>query len=216
MTDKYLPGTHGVVLEGCNVDIGVLMTILQETMPAVWMKLDNNNRNSLLRAGGKDSRASVTLRTGTEDLPTVSLATTAWFMSCFVGTLPIESVCRVWDCLWYEGSKTIFRVALAIFKLGEKQIRKTSDPAEVFQIIQTLPRGLLDANELMQVATMKSRGMGTRLGTGMSGFGALSQKTVEERRQERRAFSKGVVDTVDRSALEGMTPPPVPEEGGGG
>lgn len=215
LTDKYLPGTHGVVLEGCNVDIGVLMTLLQETMPGIWSKFDNNNRDSLLRSGRRNTRASVTLHTGTEDLPTVSLATTAWFMSCFVGTLPIESVCRVWDCLWYEGSKTIFRVALAIFKLGEKQIRKTSDPAEVFQIIQTLPKGLLDANELMQVATMKSRGMSTRLGAGTPGFGALSQKTVETRRQERRAFAKGINEPSDGSTLEGMIPPPVPEGAGG-
>lgn len=214
LTDKYLPGTHGIVLEGCNVDIGVLMTLLQETMPAIWAKFDNNNRDSLLRSGRRDTRASVTLHTGTEDLPTVSLATTAWFMSCFVGTLPIESVCRVWDCLWYEGSKTIFRVALAMFKLGEKQIRKTSDPAEVFQIIQTLPRGLLDANELMQVATMKSRGMSTRLGAGTPGFGALSQKTVETRRQERRAYAKGIRDPGDRGTPGSMIPPPVLEGAG--
>lgn len=213
LTDKYLPGTHGVILEGCNVDIGVLMTILQETMPSIWERLDNNSRDSIGSRGRKGSRASVTLRAGTEDLPTVSLATTAWFMSCFVGTLPIESVCRVWDCLWYEGSKTIFRVALAIFKLGEKQIRKCNDPTEVFQIVQTLPKGLLDANELMQVATMKSGRVGTKLGQGTPGFGGLSQKTVENRRQERRAFGKGTRDGPDYEGQDDMSyfPPPVPD-----
>lgn len=221
LTEKYLPGTHGVVLEGANVDIGVLMTILQETMPSLWAKLDDNSNASMAHGQRRPSvPASVTLKTNTDRLPTVSLATTAWFMSCFVSTLPIESACRVWDCLWYEGSKTIFRVALAIFKLGEKQIKKASDPMEVFQIVQNLPKGLLDANELLEVATMKTgRGIGPRLGVGTPGFGGLSQKTVESRRDERRAHGKAVRERAqsgaDAKSADGspvIPPPPIPDE----
>lgn len=226
LTEKYLPGTHSVALEGCNVDIGVLMTILQETMPSLWQKLDSKERIGTSNTGRKYSQTSATLKAGTEDLPVVSLVTTAWFMSCFVGTLPIETACRVWDCLWYEGSKTIFRVALAIFKLGEKQITSVSDPMDVFNIVQTLPRGLLDANELMEIATMKSGKSGiSRLRAGTPGFGGLSQSTVESRREERRAFAK--VEKEDPPAVSGQsasgqpqmppTPPPsAPPPGGGG
>ncbi|KAF2843197.1 RabGAP/TBC [Patellaria atrata CBS 101060] len=141
MTNIYLPGTHGRVLEA-NIDIGVLMSCVRESMPAIWAKIDDTED---IAASTGSSRSS-----GPARLPTVSLSTTAWFMSCFLGSLPIETVVRVWDTLFYEGSRTLFRIALAIFKLGEPEIRAVHDNSEVFQIVQTIPRKLIDANILMQ------------------------------------------------------------------
>ncbi|TID25261.1 putative gtpase activating protein [Venturia nashicola] len=160
VTTTHLPGTHAKVLEA-NVDVGVLMTCIKESMPAVWGKIDD------IDAGRG--------RISTNRLPTVSLATTAWFMSCFVGNLPIETVLRVWDSFFYEGSKTLFRIALAIFKSGEWEIRKVSEHMEIFQIVQAIPRKLLDANSLME-SCYKRR----------NGFGHLSQETIDARRKERR------------------------------
>jgi len=67
----------------------------------------------------------------------------------FIGSLPLETTLRVWDVFFYEGSKTFFRVALAIFKASEKEILAVSDPTEVFQIVQTVPKRLLDVNSLL-------------------------------------------------------------------
>jgi hypothetical protein len=162
---EHLPGTHGVALEGANIDIAVLMTSIKESLPSIWAKLDD--KPGTPGAGGVPR------------LPTVSLATTAWFMSLFVGTLPIECVLRVWDCLFFEGSKTLFRVALAIFKSSETTIKAVSDPMEIFQLVQSLPRGMLDANALMETCFRK-RG----------GFGGLSQDVVEKRREEGRVATR--------------------------
>ncbi|KAG9740957.1 RabGAP/TBC, partial [Aureobasidium melanogenum] len=141
------------------------MTSIKESLPAIWAKLDD--KPGTPGAGGVPR------------LPTVSLATTAWFMSLFVGTLPIECVLRVWDCLFFEGSKTLFRVALAIFKSSEQTIKAVSDPMEIFQLVQSLPRGMLDANALMETCFRK-RG----------GFGGLSQDVVEKRREEGRVATR--------------------------
>ncbi|KAF2167164.1 hypothetical protein M409DRAFT_22592 [Zasmidium cellare ATCC 36951] len=178
VTSIHLPGTHGVALEGANVDIAVLMSCIKDSLPLVWSKLDDKGgmMGGIGPAGGN-------LR-----LPTVSLATTAWFMSLFVGTLPIESVLRVWDCLFFEGSKTLFRIALAIFKAGEPQITRVSDPMEIFQVVQTIPRGMLDINGLMEVC-FRRRG----------GFGGVSQGLVERRRAERRRIVK---EGVEEAALD--------------
>jgi len=165
VTTEHLPGTHGVALEGANIDIAVLMTSIRESLPSIWAKLDD--KPGTPGAGGVPR------------LPTVSLATTAWFMSLFVGTLPIECVLRVWDCLFFEGSKTLFRVALAIFKSSETTIKAVSDPMEIFQLVQSLPRGMLDANALMETCFRK-RG----------GFGGLSQDVVEKRREEGRVATR--------------------------
>ncbi|KAF7192293.1 GTPase-activating protein gyp3 [Pseudocercospora fuligena] len=172
VTSIHLPGTHGVALEGANIDIGVLMSFIRDTLPAIWNKLDDKKDSS---AHGIAAAANVAGGIGGLRLPTVSLATTAWFMSLFVGTLPIESVLRVWDCLFFEGSKTLFRIALAIFKAGESQILKVSDPMEIFQVVQTIPRSMLDCNALLDVC-FRRRG----------GFAGISQGEIEQRRAAKR------------------------------
>ncbi|ESZ92541.1 hypothetical protein SBOR_7067 [Sclerotinia borealis F-4128] len=163
ITRVYLPGTHELNLEGANVDLGVLMTSIKESMPAIWAKIGGE-----LDGTAGDGRLSMRL-------PPITLCTTAWFMSCFIGTLPIETTLRVWDSFFFEGSKTLFRIALAIFKVGEQEIKAVSDPMEIFQVVQTIPRRLVDANGLMD-ACFRRR----------NGFGHISQETIESRRAERR------------------------------
>jgi hypothetical protein len=187
ITNVHLPGTHAKVLEA-NVDVGVLMTCIRDSMPQVWAKIDDVND------GG---RAAIS----TTRLPTVSLATTAWFMSCFVGNLPTESVLRVWDCFFYEGSKTLFRIALAIFKTGENEIRNVSEHLEIFQVVQAIPRRLLDVNALME-SCYKRR----------NGFGHLSQDVIDGRRRERRSALQKDRDRktgqLNPRVLEDMQRPP--------
>lgn len=158
ITTDYFPGTHDVDLEGAKVDLWVLMAAFKESMPGLWPKVGNVEGN----AGPREAT-----------LPTISLCTTSWFMSLFVGTLPVESVLRVWDILFYEGSRTLFRVALAIFKLGEQRIKAMSDPMEILQIVQSLPRGMLDVGALMDVAFRR---------------GGISQEWVEKRRKQRKKW----------------------------
>lgn len=187
VTTQHLPGTHGIALEGANIDIAVLMTFIKDSLPAIWHRLDDKGG-----MGGVGGLVSGVGGAGALRLPTVSLATTAWFMSLFVGTLPIESVLRVWDCLFFEGSKTLFRIALSIFKQGEPAILKVSDPMEIFQVVQTIPRGMLDINALMDVC-FRRRG----------GFGGVSQGLVESRRADRRRVVKEGVSAAaeDESAF---------------
>ena len=155
ITTRYLPGTHDISLEGANVDLWVLMLALKDSLPSIWDKI-----------GGE-------VQTSTTRLPPISLCTTSWFMSLFIGTLPIESVLRVWDVLFYEGSRTLFRVALGIFKLGENEIRGVSDPMEIFQVVQGLPRRMVGIGALMAVACRR---------------GGVGQAWVEKKRAERREW----------------------------
>ncbi|KAL6880794.1 hypothetical protein J3F83DRAFT_3431 [Trichoderma novae-zelandiae] len=204
ITHIYLPGTHEMSLEGSKVDLGVLMTELRDTMPAVWDKiggeLDNSDpqarpmtsksvRNPLTpRLKKKDTHLALS----SERLPPITLCMTAWFMSCYIGTLPIETTLRVWDVFFYEGSKTLFRVALAIFKLGEAEIKAIADPMEMFGVVQSMPRKMLDANKVLETC-FKRR----------NGFNHLSQEVIEERRQERR--DKAQQDLLLRSRSKAAT-----------
>jgi hypothetical protein len=185
ITRVYLPGTHELNLEGANVDLGVLMNSIKERMPSIWAKI-----------GGELDGSAFTSQS--MRLPPITLCTTAWFMSCFIGTLPIETTLRVWDCFFYEGSKTLFRIALTIFKVGEAEIKAVNDPMEIFQVVQTIPRRLIDANALME-ACFKRR----------NGFGRLSQEAIEKGRAERR---RGYAEERERANGE----PGAPKLGRGG
>ena len=188
ITHIYLPGTHEMSLEGSKVDLSVLMTEIRDAMPAVWDKIGGelegqpNSRPSTSRSMRRPKfRRKAEGHLPTERLPPITLCMTAWFMSCFIGTLPIETTLRVWDVFFYEGSKTLFRIALAIFKSGESEILSVSDPMEIFGVVQTLPRKMLDANALVE-ACFKRR----------NGFGHLSQGVIDERRQEQRDANQSV------------------------
>lgn len=174
ITRVYLPGTHEMSLEGSKVDLSVLMAELQDVLPNVWLKISDDGS-----APGKKKSRRHRHHKGTpgagENLPPVTLALTAWFMSCFIGTLPIETTLRVWDVFFYEGSKTLFRIALAIFKAGENEIKAINDPMEVFAVVQSLPRKMLDANLLMEIC-FKRR----------SGLNHITAETIDEQRAERK------------------------------
>ncbi|EED19897.1 GTPase activating protein (Gyp3), putative [Talaromyces stipitatus ATCC 10500] len=152
ITTELFPGTHEISLEGANVDMWILMVLLRDNLPHVYTKLVTTTPTT---AKGKAPALTVNTR-----LPDITLGLTNWLMSMFIGSLPLETTLRVWDCFFYEGSKTFFRVALGIFKAGEREILSVSDPMEVFQIVQTIPKKLLDANALMEESLSRKYRMG--------------------------------------------------------
>lgn len=199
ITHIYLPGTHEISLEGSKVDLSVLMAEIRDTMPAVWDKIGGDLEAPTIRPSTSKSlrrptrmKRKDTTELSTERLPPITLCMTAWFMSCFIGTLPIETTLRVWDIFFYEGSKTLFRVALSIFKVGEAEVKAVKDPMEMFGVVQAMPRRMIDANALME-ACFKRR----------NGFGHLTQTTIDERRQERRDTAQRERD--DQSAAKELT-----------
>lgn len=60
-----------------------------------------------------------------------AVTTTKWFICIFSEVLPIETVYRIWDCIFYEGSKIIFRVALTLIKLHKEEILACKDLGDI-------------------------------------------------------------------------------------
>lgn len=184
ITRVYLPGTHEMSLEGSKVDLGVLMVALKDSLPTVWKQIGGDELEgasprrlrNLLHPKDSAHKGSDPGAGDPNRLPAITLCMTAWFMSCFIGTLPTETVLRVWDVFFYEGSRTLFRIALTIFKLGEAEIKAVQDPMEMFGVVQAFPRRLIDCNAVLDACYRRR-----------NGIGHLSQETVEEKRQERRA-----------------------------
>ncbi len=66
-----------------------------------------------------------------------ALVCSKWFVCLYSDVLPIETTLRVWDCLFYEGSKILLRVALALVALNEKEILATTEFADLANKFQS-------------------------------------------------------------------------------
>jgi hypothetical protein len=180
ITRNHLPGAHARSL--ANTEVNVLMMLIKDYLPKVWSSI---NDTDLINSGaGSNAHPNSKF----QRQPTVALSCTSWFMSIFVGVLPIETVLRVWDNFLYEGPRALYRYALAIFKLSEPDIRKYRpiDP-EIFMIVQNLPRTCLDPNVLHELAYVKK------------GFGNLSQGVIDQKRMFWREQNKMAHQTSTRS-----------------
>ncbi|OOQ82919.1 putative GTPase activating protein (Gyp3) [Penicillium brasilianum] len=186
ITSVYLPGTHEVSLEGANIDLWILMVLLRDSMPGIYSKIASMD--------GSSGRGKAPALTVNSRLPDITLGLTNWLMSIFIGTLPLETTLRVWDIFFYEGSKTFFRVSLAIFKACEKDILAVSDPMEVFQIVQTVPKRLLDANALLEDCFVRRH----RVGQGRIDELRAARRVAVRQEKLRRsvAFSKGQIQSA--------------------
>jgi hypothetical protein len=163
ITQTHLPGAHARNL--ANTEVNVLMMLIKDYLPKVWASINDTD----IINSGPGSRAHPDSKFARQ--PTVALSCTSWFMSIFVGVVPIEVVLRIWDAFLYEGPRALYRYALAIFKLGEPEIRKFHPgDGELFMSVQNLPRMCLDPNILHDLAWVKK------------GFGSLSQTTIDQKR----------------------------------
>ncbi|XP_040480763.1 growth hormone-regulated TBC protein 1 isoform X6 [Ursus maritimus] len=70
-----------------------------------------------------------------------TLVVSRWFICLFVDILPVETVLRIWDCLFNEGSKIIFRVALTLIKQHQAFILEASSVADICERFKEITRG---------------------------------------------------------------------------
>ncbi|XP_052006174.1 TBC1 domain family member 2A [Xyrauchen texanus] len=82
----------------------------------------------------------------------VSLITVEWFLVLFVESLPSRILFKIWDAFLYEGTKVIFRYALALFKYREEHILKIHDSVEMYQYLRLFPNTIADGRKLTSIA----------------------------------------------------------------
>ncbi|KAM7418254.1 hypothetical protein PAMA_017756 [Pampus argenteus] len=82
----------------------------------------------------------------------VSLITFNWFLVVFVESLPSDILLPLWDAFLYEGTKVIFRYALALFKYKEDDILKIHDSVEIYQYLRFFTKTISDGRRLISIA----------------------------------------------------------------
>lgn len=65
----------------------------------------------------------------------------------------LQTVLRIWDCLFYEGSKILFRVALTLIRHNEALIQQAQSLPDVCQTFKQITAGpfVEDCHTFMQV-----------------------------------------------------------------
>ncbi|ORX48368.1 RabGAP/TBC [Piromyces finnis] len=84
-------------------------------------------------------------------MPALKSITLPWMLTCFVNVLPIETVLRVWDCLFTEGSKILIRVILTLFRIFKDDITNISDGMTAWMFIKNMPHRVINCHEFMEI-----------------------------------------------------------------
>ncbi|XP_037384505.1 growth hormone-regulated TBC protein 1 [Talpa occidentalis] len=116
LVGRILPDYYGPAMLGLRTDQEVLGQLVRNKLPAVADLLDGHG---VLWA----------------------LVVSRWFICLFVDTLPVETVLRVWDCLFSEGSKIIFRVALTLIKQHQASILEATSVPDICEKFKQITRG---------------------------------------------------------------------------
>ncbi|KAL4641561.1 TBC1 domain family member 2A [Arapaima gigas] len=82
----------------------------------------------------------------------VSHITFNWFLVAFVESLTSDILLRVWDAFLYEGTKVLFRYAMAIFKYKEEDIMKIHDTVDIYQYLRFFTKTISDGRRLTNIA----------------------------------------------------------------
>uniref|UniRef100_A0A9L0TML9 Growth hormone regulated TBC protein 1 n=1 Tax=Equus caballus TaxID=9796 RepID=A0A9L0TML9_HORSE len=133
---RILPDYYSPAMLGLKTDQEVLGELVRTKLPAVAALMDGHG-------------------------VLWTLLVSRWFICLFVDILPVETVLRIWDCLFNEGSKIIFRVALTLIKQHQALILEATSFADVCEKFKELTRGrfVTECHTFMQVSVGAQRAL---------------------------------------------------------
>eukprot|EP00879_Flechtneria_rotunda_P013690 GHRR01014300.1.p1 GENE.GHRR01014300.1~~GHRR01014300.1.p1 ORF type:complete len:277 (+),score=140.82 GHRR01014300.1:249-1079(+) len=109
----------------------------------------------------------------------VSILATDWYLTLFATSMPAETVARVWDGLFNEGPKVLFRTALALLQAQEEQLLRFDSAGELLMAVRQHATTMHDRDRLMHTA--------------FEGVGSLPMATIERYRDQRAAEVEAAV-----------------------
>ncbi|XP_030889755.1 growth hormone-regulated TBC protein 1 isoform X2 [Leptonychotes weddellii] len=116
LVGRILPDYYSPAMLGLQTDQEVLGELVRTKLPAVAALMDGHG-------------------------VLWTLVVSRWFICLFVDILPMETVLRIWDCLFNEGSKIIFRVALTLIKQHQAFILEATSVADICERFKEITRG---------------------------------------------------------------------------
>uniref|UniRef100_A0A8C6QTU5 Growth hormone-regulated TBC protein 1 n=1 Tax=Nannospalax galili TaxID=1026970 RepID=A0A8C6QTU5_NANGA len=116
LVGRILPDYYSPAMLGLKTDQEVLAELVRMKLPAVAALMDDHG-------------------------VLWTLLVSRWFICLFVDILPVETVLRIWDCLFNEGSKIIFRVALTLIKQHQEFILEANSVPDICDKFKQITKG---------------------------------------------------------------------------
>uniref|UniRef100_H2ZAZ7 Rab-GAP TBC domain-containing protein n=1 Tax=Ciona savignyi TaxID=51511 RepID=H2ZAZ7_CIOSA len=75
-----------------------------------------------------------------------------WIICLFIDVFPIETVLRIWDCMFVEGSKILLRATLCVIKQNETKLLLCKDMPEIVKLFESIKTDttVLECHHFMQ------------------------------------------------------------------
>ena len=91
-------------------------------------------------------------------IPWSLYTTTPFYVELFTtaALIFLQTMLRIWDTFLYEGSKVLFRFAIAIFKYNEEALLSKDNSIAIFNHLRTMCQDATDVNRLVQVSWQQS------------------------------------------------------------
>eukprot|EP01063_Lacrimia_lanifica_P039805 TRINITY_DN883_c1_g1_i1.p1 TRINITY_DN883_c1_g1~~TRINITY_DN883_c1_g1_i1.p1 ORF type:complete len:649 (+),score=132.45 TRINITY_DN883_c1_g1_i1:43-1947(+) len=119
-----------------------------------------------------------------------------WVMNLYVGVFPIDVAMKIWDILFCEGPKIMFRVVIGMLRLFEHALLKMESLGEVLEYITDACKRMYDPSDLLREG-LAVRLADTRLTKLRESHRADVQKEVEMRNLISRTESLSPGEELD-------------------
>merc|ERR1711974_233169 len=86
-----------------------------------------------------------------EDVEVMSICS-EWHITWFAKSLPPATILRVWDTLFFEGYKVLFRVSVGVFKRAEPEVMQCDCFETLMERSKMWPANLVEHNELIKAS----------------------------------------------------------------
>jgi len=113
LIDDILPCFYDSTMAHTLTELDVLSHLISEKLPEVSERMRNEYKPWMI-------------------------ISSKWFICLFIDILPIETVLRVWDCMFCEGSKIILRTALYIVMLKQNEVINSTSLSQIKTVFDNL------------------------------------------------------------------------------
>ncbi|XP_041466902.1 TBC1 domain family member 9B-like [Lytechinus variegatus] len=191
--ERLLPDYYNTRVIGALVDQGVFEALTKETMSELYMKM--------------------------EELGMLSMISLSWFLTVFLSVMPFESAVSIMDCFFYDGSKVIFQIALAVLDANYEALLECDDDGQAMVVLSRYLENVGNRDATMPHVPHSSVIVGSEgkdspqvsvevselIYNSYHKFGSVSNEKIEKMRlNERLRVVQGLEDTARRSVIRSL------------
>jgi len=122
-----------------------------------------------------------------------------WYITWFSKCLPPLTTVRVWDTLFLEGFKVLFRIAVGVFRRAEVEVLRCGGFDGIMVNSKLWPRSMIEHNELLK-ASFQGLRMFRRRDLLQARAAALQHIEAEDLERHRRVEEKAAARDASRTS----------------